>query len=170
MTAEPCDWRHGYLREQRYVGTYTDRENDRLDWDVTVERCDRCGQVWILERTEDPAFSRSGRWRRARITDRLEERLNEQNFEEICTTKIRWHLSCWSGSGDGPEEIIGIEHDWKEPNDGDECVHHHEPPTNDDLPTVVVADENKVTRLTTDLPFWRRLIRCFRARVFRHLG
>ena len=156
MTTEPCDGQHGYLRNLRYVGTYADHENDRLDWDVTVERCDRCGQTWILERTEDTAFSRSGRWRRARITNRLEECLNEENFEKICTTRIKWHLY-YGAYCDGPQRVE--RHDWGEPNDADDFCFNFS--TNIDLPTSAMADESKVTSQATELPFWRVLIRRF---------
>lgn len=43
--------------------------DDRWGGEVTVERCRHCGTKWLQYFIERPAFTSSGRWCRAPVTD-----------------------------------------------------------------------------------------------------
>lgn len=48
--------------------TVEDFPDDRWGGEITVERCRRCGTLWLRYFIEHPNFTASGRWCRAPVT------------------------------------------------------------------------------------------------------
>ena len=67
-----------------------DETNGRYG-DVTIESCKACGSKWIQYLVEYEAFSSSGRWYRALISDEMLESVTPQNAVELLST-LPWHF------------------------------------------------------------------------------
>ena len=66
---------------------------------MSLQRCRRCGRVWLHYHWEHEAFTRSGRWFRGLITPEAAASLSAETAVETLA-RLDWHY-CGGGYYDG---------------------------------------------------------------------
>lgn len=79
-------------------------QEDRWGGEITVERCKSCGTKWIRYFIEYPAFTSSGRWCRAPVTDEV---LRNLSADEVLAYIVNQPLYLYGGSFFGSSGKVG---------------------------------------------------------------
>jgi hypothetical protein len=102
LTAAPCSClKTGPQKpdvDSRYIGV---DETDGRAADVTLERCRRCGRLWLRYFVEYEAFSRSGRWAVTPITEDAATAMTPE-LAAVFLDSAEWHVfggSFWGHAG-----------------------------------------------------------------------